>query len=148
MDDLTSIGTEDLIVLKQLYEVKKPLHVVTTVAIGHFIKRFTDKPEWTNTVKFWSIENNWKETGTFVMINSNFGHIYFDTLEPFPHESLHKTLQLINYDKAQIFVCFRDIFRPIVLDVVRVQNLNIVFDTGARAIYDSLHDVDINTEIV
>lgn len=128
MDDLTLIQKEDLVYLKKLYEVDRPLHVVTTVAIGHFIARFAKKPEWTNIVKFWTLNDTWKETGTFAMINSNDGHILFNTLEPHPHESLRKTVELIDYDKPMVFICFRDIFRPVLLDVIRVQNLEITFD--------------------
>ncbi|KAG4068589.1 hypothetical protein HA402_004930 [Bradysia odoriphaga] len=148
MDSLNIIGTEDLVYLKRLYDVDKPFHVVTTVAIGHFIQRFETKPEWTNIVKFWTLNDEWKKTGTFVMINSNDGHILFDTLEPNPYENLRKTLNLINYDKPMVFICFRDIFRPLVLDVIRVQNLEITFDSGTRTAHGTLQDVDINTEIV
>lgn len=143
MDALTIIRQEDLLDLKNLYEADKPLHVVTTVAIGHFIERFKKKPEWTNIVKFWSLNDSWKETGTFVMINANDDHILFDTLEPAPHKSLHSILDLIDYVKPMVFICFRDIFRPVVLDVIRVQNLEITFDSGTRTVYDSRHDEDI-----
>lgn len=148
MDGLTIIGKEDLVYLKKLYEVDRPLHVVTTIAIGHFIQRFAKKPKWQHIVKFWCLNDNWKETGTFVMINSNDGHILFDTLEPNPHENLRRTLELVNYDKPMVFICFRDIFRPVVLGVIRVQNLEITFDSGTRTSHASLQDLDVNTEIV
>lgn len=143
---LSAILKEDLPNLKKLYEVERPLHVITTVAIGHFIERFKKKPEWTEKVTFWSLNDNWKVTGTFVMINTNDDHILFNTLEPSPYESLHKTLELINYDKAMVFICFRDVFRPIVLDIIRVRNLEIIFDSGTRNFYMEHPDIDVTIE--
>lgn len=146
MDGLSPIQKEDLPNLKKLYEAERPLHVVTTVAIGHFIERFKKKPEWSEIVTFWSLDDEWKQTGTFVMINTNDDHILFNTSEPSPYVSLHKTLQLINYDKPMVFICFRDIFRPTVLDVIRVRNLEISFDSGTRNLYMEYPDTDIKIE--
>lgn len=44
-----------------------------------------------------------------------------------------------------VFVCFRDEFRPVIFDVIRVKNLETTFDAGTKAIY--LPDKDINSDI-
>lgn len=135
MGGLSIILKEFLPNLRKLYEIDHPLHAVTTIAIRHFIERFKKKPEWEEKVKFWSLNGDWNKTGTFAMVNTNDNHILINTLEPWPYESLRKTLYLLNYDQPMVFVGFRDIFRPVVLDAARVQNLEITFDTGTKNIY-------------
>lgn len=142
MSGLSVILKESLPNLIKLYEANKPLHAITTVAIGHFIERFNKKPEWEKKVTFLSL-NNWKETGTFAMVNTNENLIFFNTFEPWPHESLRRTLNLLNYDKPVVFVCFRDVFRSVVLDVIRVQNLEITFDSGTKNMFVPYKDVNI-----
>jgi hypothetical protein len=135
MYDLVAIQKNDLPNLKKLYEIDNALHAVTTVAIAHFIDRFNKKPEWAKIVTFLSLNDNWRKTGTFVMINEHDSHILLNTLESAPYATLHRTLQLINYVKPMVFICFRDLFRPVVLDVIRVRNLEITFDSGTRFLY-------------
>lgn len=144
MNRLSVILKENLPNLRKLYEVERPLHVATTVALHHFIERFRKKPEWSESVTFWSFNDSWKKTGTFAMINRNDDHIFFNTLEAPPYKSLQRTLEVINYEKPMVFICFRDIFRPMVLDVIRVQNLEITFDNGTKTMY--LEHVDIEIE--
>lgn len=144
MNRLSVILKENLLILKKFYEIEKPLHVTTTVALNHFIERFRKRPEWSQLVTFLSYNDSWKKNGTFAMINRNDDHIFFNTLEESPYESLHRTLELINYDKPMVFICFRDLFRPVVLDVIRVQNLELTFDSGAKSMY--LERLDIKFE--
>lgn len=147
MDGLSIIDINDLPNLRKLYEIVKPLHAVTTVAIGHFMERFRMKPEWTKIVTFWSLNGNWKETGTFVMINAYDDHILFNTLEPAPYESLRKVLELINYEKPMVFISFREIFRSVVLAVISEKNLEILFDRSTRNIfYDCRPDFNLELE--
>lgn len=143
MGGLSIILKQSLPSLKKLYEVDHPLHAITTIAIHHFIERFKKKPEWEEKVKFWSLNDNWEKTGTFAMVNTNDNHILINTLESWPYESLRKTLDLLNYDQPMVFVGFRDIFRPVVFDAVRVQNLEITFDTGTKNIFKEYEDIHI-----
>lgn len=146
MNGLLPISVEHLPTLRQLFEAQNPLQLVTTTAIGHFIERFKKKPEWSKIVTFWSVNDKWKETGTFAMINTHDDHIFFNTLEPFPYESLRKTLELIDYSRPMVFISFRDIFRPIVFEVIRTRNLHITFDSGARNLYMEQPETDIKVE--
>lgn len=134
MCSLLRISKEELPYLRGLYEVERPLHIITVVAISHFIEHFENKPEWDEKIDFWTSSECWKQTGTFAMANKNDQHILFNTLEPWPYQSLHRTLELLNYDHKVVFICFRDIFRPVVLDVIRVRNLQITFDSGTRSL--------------
>lgn len=141
MGSLAIILKNSLPNLKKLYEVDKPLHAVTTLAIRHFIERFDRKPEWEEKVKFLSLNDDWRKTGTFAMVNNNDNHIFFNTLEPWPYKSLRKTLDLLNYDQPIVFIGFRDIFRPVVFDVIRVQYLEMTFDTGTKNVYKENQEV-------
>lgn len=146
MDGLTIIAEKDLPNLKTLYEIEKPLHAVTTVAIGHFIRRFIQKPEWREIVKFWSLNGNWKETGTFAMVNHMDDHILFNTLEQPPYDSLRRLLTLIEYKKPMVFISFREIFHSVVLHVISEKNLSILFDRSTRYLYYDVPDENLELE--
>lgn len=147
MASLEKISKQLLPQLKQIYRINWPLHAVAYVAIDHFINRFEKKPEWEGKVKFWALEgDDWQQSGTFVMVNENDQHVLFDTLEPSPYKTLHKTLQLLDYNEEKVFVCFRDILRPLVLDVIRIRNLEITFDNGTRCMYTPLKVNDVILE--
>lgn len=135
MNSLVNIPKQQLPILRNLYRSNWPLHAVSYVAIEHFIERFDKKAEWQEKVKFMTISDDWQRSGTFAMVNENDQHILFNTLEAAPYSSLRKTLELLNYDQERVFICFRDIFRPLVFDIVRVQNLEVTFDSSTRCVY-------------
>lgn len=132
MSSLIRITKESLPELRRIYKVDWPLHVVSYCAIDHFINRFENKPEWEEKVKIWTLNEDWKQTGTFAMVNENDQNILFNTLEPAPYPTLMRTLELLDYTEQKAFICFRDLFRPLVFDVMRVQNLEVTFDSGTR----------------
>lgn len=106
--------------------------------IVHFIDRFEKKPEWEDKVKFWTLSDEWKQGGSFALVNENDRHIMFNT--PWPYTSLQRILELLDYDEEKVFVSFRDIFRPTVFNVIRVQNLQVTFDSSTRCVYsDKTH---------
>jgi len=143
MDVLTAIKLDDLPDLRKLYEVDQQLHVMTTNVIGHFTQRFQKRPEWTKIVTFWSLNDNWRQTGTFVIINSHDDHIVFNTLELSPYSSLRKSLDLLNYSKPMAFLWFREIFRPTVLEVIHLQNLEITNERALKHTYMEYEDLNI-----
>lgn len=134
MNKLLAIEEALLPDLKKLYDVHKPLHVATSVAIEHYIKRFEKKPEWTKLVKFFSLNDNWKQTGTFVMVNGHDDHILFNTLEPAPYNSLNTILDLVPYDRSML-LRFRNVFSPVVLDIIRRHNLEITSSVSYKNFY-------------
>lgn len=135
MSSLQKITKLQLVELRDLYRAEWPLHVATFSAIVHFMERFEKHPEWEEKVKFWTLNDEWKQSGTFAMVNENDNHILFNTLEPWPYSSLQRTLELLDYDEPKVFISFRDIFRQIVHNVIRVQNLEIRFDSSTRCKY-------------
>jgi hypothetical protein len=136
MNNLLKLSTQNLLVLKNIYKSTNwPLHVVSLCAINHFIRRFKIQPKWEEKVQFLTLNESWKKNGTFAMVNENDKHILFKTLEPWPHKTLRKTLQKLNYVDEKVFICFRDDFRSIVFDVMRICNLEITFDSGTKLVY-------------
>lgn len=53
----------------------------------------------------------------------------FATLDPSFHK-LKIALKLLNYTKMMFFMCVRQIYRPIVHEVAKDENLEIIFDDG------------------
>lgn len=135
MNSLQKIAKEDLPQLRDIFKADWPLQVVSYALIEHFIDRFEKKPEWEEKVKFLSLGDSWKKTGTFAVVNENDLNITFNTLEPAPYPILSRTLELLDYNQEMAFVSFRDVFRSVVFDVLRVHNLEATFDSGTRLIY-------------
>jgi hypothetical protein len=135
MSGLVRIARSSLETLKNLYRVDWPVHVVSYTAIDHFIHRFNQQPEWEEKVKFWTLGDDWKRHGTFVMENVSDGHILINTTQAYPYESLSETLNMLSYDDERVFACFHDKFRPLVQDLIRVKNLEETFDSGAKCVH-------------
>ena len=131
MEFLKKIPIDKLAQLRDLYKIAYPLHVSTCSTIQIFIDRFKQHPEWTKRVSFLSYKDDWILKGTFVMINGS--RIFCNTLESFPYDSLRKALLLIEFDDITTFVNIRDIFRPIILDITRIQHFEVISDIGTRS---------------
>lgn len=132
MNKLAILTKLDLHHLKSLYKFKWPFHASSADLVEHFINRFDKQPKWEEKVKFWTLNDTWRETGTFAMVNENDQHIFFNTLETYPYETLKRTLELLKMEQEMVFIAFRDIFRPMIHDVIRVQNLEKTFDSATR----------------
>lgn len=130
MESLKKIQIEHLIELKGLYKIDWPLHITTCSTIQNFLDRFRRYPEWIKRVSFFSINEEWKQFGTFVMINEN--RIFFNTLESFPFKNLRKTLLLFNFEEKLQLVNIRDALRPVVADLIRIHHLEVISDIGTK----------------
>lgn len=147
MNGLLRISKKFLPHLRDIYKTEWPLHAVSYAAIDHFIRRFEKHAQWEEKVKFWTLNNDWRITGTFAMVNDNDQHILFNTLESYPYPTLRRTLELLDYEQEKVFICFNDIFRPVVLDVMRVNNLESTFDSGSRITYWPREKLDLEIAI-
>lgn len=133
MNSLLRITKQNLPQLGRIYRHHDwPLHIPSLTAIEHFIDRFEKLPQWEKKVKFVTFNDTWKQNGTFAMVNENSDHILFDTLEPWPFATLQKTLERLDIADNKVFVGFRDIFRPLLDDILRIHNLEKTFDTGTK----------------
>lgn len=130
MEALQIIPVDQLNELKGLYKIDWPLHISTCSTIQLFIDRFEKHLEWVEKVSFFSIDDDWKRFGTFVMINE--GRIFFNTLESFPFHNLRETLQRVDVNERLSFVNIRDALRPVILDFVRCNHLEVVSDIGTK----------------
>lgn len=123
---LTEISPNDLRQLKELYKIEWPLHIATHNLLKNFASRFEKDPKWKEKVSFWSLDGNWRDHGSFVMTFDFF--ICFNTLESAPYTEITKTLMLLNYRQFMKFIDVREIFRPLVSDVIKKLNFEIVSD--------------------
>lgn len=121
--------------LKNLFKRNWPLHASSYVLVDHFADRFENHPKWEEKVKFYTLNDSWMDTGTFAMVNESDQNIFFNTLEDSPYATLKQTLYSLNMEQEQAFIAFRDIFRPLVHDVIRVQHLEKTFDSGVRLLH-------------
>lgn len=128
METLITIPESQLPKLKDLYKVDWPLHITTHSTIELFIERFVKHPEWKAKVRFLSFRDDWRTTGSFVMIIEN--RIFFNTLESFPFNSVKKALVLTDFEDKMMFVNIRDALRPVILDIVKIHHLKVVSDIG------------------
>lgn len=133
MARLVKISSKDLSDLRGLYKINWPLHAVTQSMIKVFIDRFKDQPEWKEKATFWSLNGEWAKDGTFIMVNGL--HVFVNTLESAPFNSLKKSLDALDFDRDFIFICVRDVFRQTVFDAVRQKNFIIAFDSGMKCFY-------------
>lgn len=132
---LQEISSNELRQLKELYKVEWPLHIATYNLLKNFADRFERDPKWKGNVSFWSLDGNWHEHGSFVMTFDFL--ICFNTLESAPYTGISKALMLLNYRKFMQFIDIREIFRPIIFDVIKKLDLKIVTDIRNRCYFAS-----------
>lgn len=129
---LTKILASDLHIYRRLYQLNWPKYLVTCGLLDHFIDRFQKFPEWEDKVQFLKLEGSQINDVTFVFINGQ--HIYFDTLEEAPFETLNNLMKQLDYSQEKVFIGVRDVFRPFLDDLIRVHHLERTFDLGTRCL--------------
>lgn len=127
---LTNISATSLSELKELYRVDWPLHVGSYNLLKVYAKRFTENPKWEEKVKFWTLNDNWRQHGSFVM---TFGFmINLNSLEPSPFHEIKKILLLLEYKKFTRFYDMREVFTPVVREVMKERGLTIYGEAPMR----------------
>lgn len=129
---LTRILASDLQIYRRLYQLKWPKFLVTCGLLDHFIDRFKKLPEWEDKVQFLKLDKPEINDGTFVFINGQ--HVYFDTLEEAPFDTLQSVMNQLDYSEEKVFIGVRDVFRPFLDDLIRVHHLERTFDVGTRCL--------------
>lgn len=127
---LTKIIKSDLKIYRRLYQAEWPKYLVSFGLLDHFIDRFNKLPEWEEKVQFLKTKESDINDGTFVFINGP--HVYFDTLETPPYSKLEKLMNKLDYSQEKVFIGVRDVFRPFIHDLIRIQYLEKTFDTGTK----------------
>lgn len=129
---LKIFSVEELELIRSLYKVDWPLHVSTFTTIDFFLRKFREHSKAMNNVTFIGPVVDWDVHGTFVMTQSA-NTIFFNTLEPFPHNQLKRLLLSMKLNDETTFINIRDVLRPLLLEVVRICHLETVFDQGSRS---------------
>lgn len=130
METLKKLTSDQTGHLRDIYKINYPLHVSTCSTIELFIQRLQKQPEYNEKVCFLSLNDDWTTNGTFVMTDEN--RIFCNTLESFPFVSLRKILLSIELEDEITFVNLRDVLRPVIFDILRIHNFEIISDVGSR----------------
>lgn len=131
MEILEKIPVESLPILKDIYKIDYPLHVVTQSTIQVFIDRIKKTPNWDNQMQFLSFENVWKTNGAFIMVQEN--RVFFNTLEEFPFKTLRRMLLNLELDDKVVFINIRDDLRSVIFDTIRINHFEVVSDIGSKS---------------
>lgn len=126
---LVKIPTDELLELQELYKVDWPLHILTYNTFKIFINRHKKIPKWSEKIQFWSLNGDWRTNGTFVMVNDYL--MFFNTLESEPHGEISKALMLIRYPKFSFFMDIRDMFWPLLRDVIKKLQLRVISNSAS-----------------
>lgn len=129
---LKTFSVEELGVIRNLYKSDWPLHVSTFTTIDFFMRKFKGRSKAMENVIFIGPIVDWNIHGTFVMKQSA-KTIFFNTLEPYPHNQLKRVLLSIDLNEETTFINIRDVLRPLLLEVLRICHLETVFDQGSRS---------------
>lgn len=129
MVQLRKYSVEDLPRLKDKYKANWPLHIATFSTIDIFARRFLEHPEWRERVTFYGVQGEPENFSTVIMIHSG-DKVFFDTLEPLPHDKLRRALFVIELGHKISFINIRDCFRPLLLDIIRTRKFDIRLEVG------------------
>lgn len=131
MVHLIKLSVDDLLVLKEMYKVKWPLHIATYSIIDIFARRFVEHLEWMDKVAFYGVESTLAQCGTVIMIHTR-DKVFFDTLDPRESDNLRRALLVVDLDPNCTFISIRDCFRPLLLDIIRIRRFRICHETGSK----------------
>ncbi|XP_037030040.1 uncharacterized protein LOC119069924 [Bradysia coprophila] len=105
-----------------------PRHALTYFSLKHFGIQSEKYPEFRENLELLTLNDNWKKDGLFLMKN---GHTYyFDSLEDQPYNRVKELLMGIDYSKETVFRAVRDQFKPVMNDVLWLNNMEITDQTG------------------
>lgn len=134
---LNKLSKNLLPIYRDLYKFNWPTYMPSYCVFQHFINRFNKHPEWEEKVKFLTLPDEDISDGTYALTYGPY--IYIDSLESAPFIQLEKLLYNMDIKSDQMFVNFRDDFRPLVLDLLRIKRMEKTFDCGYKICY---FDVD------
>ncbi|GAB0099332.1 uncharacterized protein DMENIID0001_151880 [Sergentomyia squamirostris] len=128
MDRLVSIPQEELPVLRDLYKVDWPKHLVAYQTINHYILWLEIDPNIKN-LHIWSLNGSWRTNGTFI-IKEHFD-IHFATLEK-NNESLVRALCLVDWSPGFLICAFMEYQRPSILKAIEKVKVPVIYDAGYK----------------
>lgn len=129
MVNLIKLSMETIPTLMELYRgASYPRHALTYFSLKHFAIQSEKFPEYKENLELLTLNDNWKKDGLFLMKN---GHTYyFDSLEDQPYSRVKDLLLGIDYSKEVVFRAVRDQFKPVMNDVLWLNNMEITDQTG------------------
>ncbi|XP_070489954.1 uncharacterized protein [Chironomus tepperi] len=106
-------------------------------------KRFAERPEQRENVKIYSINGEIDEDATFVAVMHDY-NILVATLD-LTFNSLKAALNGLKFDTPKKFVCVRELYRDTVIEFIKNEGLETIFESLTTMVYMSYEDA-INLE--
>lgn len=129
MENLLKLSRKTIPTFMELYKsASYPRHAVTYSAFKNYIIQSEKFPELKDNLQLLTLTEDWQKDGLFLMKNGRT--YYFDSLEPQPFDRVKKLLLNIDYSEGVVFRAVRDLFKPMVNEVLWLQNLEITDQTG------------------
>jgi len=130
---LTTLSKNLLPVYRDLFKHHWPKYMPSYCVFNHFINRFDKHPEWTEKVKFLTLKDDDISDGVYALTCGPY--ILIDSLEMSPYPKLEKLIYNLDLADNQMFVNFRDDFRPLIMDLLRMRGMEKTFDRGSKICY-------------
>ncbi|XP_037040518.1 uncharacterized protein LOC119077407 [Bradysia coprophila] len=127
---MKTLTVKDLQSLRSLYGNKGPKYIPTIALLDHFIDRFVNHPEWTDQVKFSTINERTLNDGTFMMAYATVDGpiIVFNSLEPKSIKNLAELLNTLNYSKENFYTFWTitEEFKILIENLVKAHDLEVI----------------------
>lgn len=134
MENLLKLSRKTIPTFMELYKAASyPRHAVTYSAFKNYMIQSEKFPEFNDNLQLLTLNDNWQNDGLFLMKNGRT--YYFDSLEPQPFDRVKKLLLNIDYSHGVVFRAVRDLFKPMVNEVLWLKNLEITDQTGTTVYF-------------
>jgi len=129
MENLLKLSRKTIPTFMEIYKAASyPRHVVTCSAFKNVMIQTEKYPEYRDNIQLYTLNEEWQKDGLFLIKNGR--SYYFDSVEPQPFDRLKKLLLKIDYSEDVVFRAVRDLFKPMINDVLWLKNLEITDQTG------------------
>lgn len=105
-----------------------PRHALTYFSLKQFDVQSEKYPEYRENLELLTLNDNWKSDGLFLIKNGS--SYYFDSLENQPYNRVKDLLMSIDYSKETVFRAVRDQFKPVMNEILWLNNMEITDQTG------------------
>ncbi|XP_055712100.1 uncharacterized protein LOC129807087 [Phlebotomus papatasi] len=122
---LVLIPNEDLPILRDMYKINWPRHILNYHTINNFVL-WLDKYPSIEGLSIWSLNGTWRQNGTVII--KSYWDVHCATLEE-TQESLVQALCLLDWKEPLLICSFPDYIRPAVLKTIEKVKAHVNYDT-------------------
>ncbi|XP_055685165.1 uncharacterized protein LOC129791163 isoform X2 [Lutzomyia longipalpis] len=127
-DRLVPIARKALPILRDLYKVDWPKHLINYQTINNFVNWYNQTSS-IDEVFIWSLNDTWRDNGTFI-IKSHYD-IHCGTLDG-NEETLVRAFCLINWNRPLLICSFVEYQRPPIVKALKIHKVPIKYDCSYK----------------